>query len=286
MGEGIIIFMKGRQVEMKKWPEIEKIKPAVKELWYRGNLSLLDKRPKLAIVGSRRMSSYGAMVLEKWMPELVARGVVIVSGFMYGVDQKAHKTCLDNGGGTIGVLGWGIDRPASEMDVKFTEVMEEKGLFLSEYPGSLEATLYMFPARNRIVAGISDAVLVVEAAEKSGSLITADWAIRLGKPLLALPGNVTSRISKGTNWLVRENKAQMVTGVDDVLAVLGLFGKKDKQLVLSDPILELLQIEPKMIDEIVKITRKSVAEVMGKLSEWELTGVVECRGGRYYVMQG
>ena len=256
MGEGIIIFMKGRQVEMKKWPEIEKIKPAVKELWYRGNLSLLDKRPKLAIVGSRRMSSYGAMVLEKWMPELVAHGVVIVSGFMYGVDQKAHKTCLDNGG----------------------------GLFLSEYPGSLEATLYMFPARNRIVAGISDAVLVVEAAEKSGSLITADWAIRLGKPLLALPGNVTSRISKGTNWLVRENKAQMVTGVDDVLSVLGLFGKKDKQLVLSDPILELLQIEPKMIDEIVKITRKSVAEVMGKLSEWELTGGVECRGGRYYIV--
>ncbi len=276
--------MKGIKVEMGRWPEIGKIKPVVKELWYRGNLELLDKRPRLAIVGSRRMSSYGAMVIEKWMPELVAHGVVIVSGFMYGVDQKAHKTCLDNGGATIGVLGWGIDRPASEMDVKFTKVMEEKGLFLSEYPGPLEATLYMFPARNRIVAGISDAVLVVEAAEKSGSLITANWAIQMGVPLLSLPGNVTSRISKGTNWLVRENKAQMVTGVDDVLAVLGLFGKKDKQLVLSDPILELLQIEPKMIDEIVKITRKSVAEVMGKLSEWELTGVVECRGGRYYIV--
>lgn len=277
--------MIGKRVDgFEKRSEIGKIKPAVKELWYRGNLDLLDKRPKLAIVGSRRMSSYGTIVLEKWMPELIANGVVIVSGFMYGVDQKAHGECLANGGATIGVLGWGIDRPPSEMDVKFTKVMEEKGLFLSEYPGSLEATLYMFPARNRIVAGISDAVLVIEAAEKSGSLITANWAIRMGKPLLALPGNVISRISKGTNWLIRENKAQMVIEVGDVLTALGLAGRKEKQLTLSDPILELLQTEPKMIDEIVKITGRSVGEVMGKLSEWELTGVVECRGGRYFII--
>lgn len=151
----------------------------------------------------------------------------------------------------------------------------------------------MFPVRNRIVAGISDAVLLIEATEKSGSLITADWAIRMGKPLLALPGNVTSRISKGTNRLIGQNKAQMVTEVTDVLKVLGLvsFGHtqdlrfaRDKQLVLSDPILELLQVEPRMIDEIVKVTRQPVGEVMGRLSEWELTGVVECRGGRYFVV--
>lgn len=277
--------MIGKRVDgFEKRSEIGKIKPAVKELWYRGNLDLLDRRPKLAIVGSRRMSSYGAMVLEKWMPELIANGVVIVSGFMYGVDQKAHSECLTNGGATIGVLGWGIDRTPAEMDTKLEAKMEESGLLISEYPGSIEAALYMFPARNRIVAGISDAVLVIEAAEKSGSLITANWAIRMGKPLLALPGNVTSRISKGTNWLIAENKARMVTEVGDVLTALGLVGKKNKQLVLTDPILELLQTEPKMIDEIVKITKKSVGEVMGKLSEWELTGVVECRGGRYYIV--
>lgn len=283
--------MKGKRMEIG-WPEIEKIRPRVKELWYRGNLDLMEGGPKLAIVGSRRMSSYGGMVIEKWMPELVANGVVIVSGFMYGVDQKAHRECLVNGGGTIGVLGWGIDRRAAEMDQRLEAQMEEKGLLLSEYPGLIEAALYMFPARNRIVAGISDAVLLIEAAEKSGSLITADWAIRMGKPLLALPGNVTSRISKGTNWLIAQNKAQMVTEVTDVLKVLGLvsFGNtqdlrfaRDKQLVLSDPILELLQTEPRMIDEIVKITRRPVGEVMGRLSEWELTGVVECRGGRYFL---
>ena len=280
-----MIKMVGRKIEnLGKWEQIGRIKPALKELWYRGDLELLDKRPKLAMVGSRRMSSYGALVIEKWMPELVANGVVIVSGFMYGVDQKAHSECLASGGATIGVLGWGIDRPGTEMDQKLENQIEKNGLFLSEYPGSIEAALFMFPARNRIVAGIVDAVLVIEAAEKSGSLITADWATRTGKPLLALPGNVTSRISKGTNWLIRENKARMATEVGDVLSALGLSGKKEKQLMLSDPILELLQTEPKMIDEIVKITRLSVGEVMGKLSEWELSGLVECRGGRYYVL--
>lgn len=291
--------MIGRKLnDLDKWNKIARIRPRIKELWYRGDLGLLDKRPKLAIVGSRRMSSYGAMIIEKWMPELVAHGVVIVSGFMYGVDQKAHSECLVNGGATIGVLGWGIDRPAAEMDVKLEKKMEESGLLLSEYPGPLEAALFMFPARNRIVAGMSDAVLVIEAAEKSGSLITADWAVRLGTPLLALPGNVTSRISKGTNWLIRENRAQMVTEVSDVLRVLSLdsFGglrtqcardlrfARERQLVLVDPILELLQTEPKMIDEIVKITKMNIGEVMGKLSEWELAGIVECRGGRYFLL--
>jgi DNA processing protein len=276
-------MMLGKKIEAGKYEFVEKIRPRVKELWYRGNLDLMDSGPKLAIVGSRRMSTYGAWVLEKWMPELVANEVVIVSGFMYGVDQKAHRECLVNGGGTIGVLGWGIDRRAAEMDQRLEAQMEEKGLLLSEYPGPIEAALYMFPARNRIVAGISDAVLLIEAAQNSGSLITADWATRMGKPLLALPGNVTSRISKGTNWLIGQNKAQMVTEVGEVLAVLGLAGKKDKQLFLSDPILELLRVEPKMIDEIVKITRRPVGEVMGKLSEWELMGVIECRGGRYYI---
>lgn len=268
---------------MEKWPEIGRIKPGLKELWYRGKLELLDRRPKLAIVGSRRMSSYGATMIEKWMPELVANRVIIVSGFMYGVDQKAHKECLANGGDTIGVFGWGIDRPAAEMDVKLEQAIEERGLLLSEYPGPIEAALFMFPARNRIVAGISDAVMVVEAAEKSGSLITADWAVRMGKPLLALPGNLTSRISRGTNWLISADRAQMVTEVSDVLATLGLARKKERQSVLTDPILELLQTEPKMIDEIVGIMRMSVGEVMGKLSEWELAGIVVCRAGRYFI---
>lgn len=119
--------MKGKRMEMGRWPEIEKIRPRVKELWYRGNLDLMESGPKLAIVGSRRMSSYGGVVIEKWMPELVANGVVIVSGFMYGVDQKAHRECLVNGGGTIGVLGWGIDRPATEMDQRLEAQMEERG---------------------------------------------------------------------------------------------------------------------------------------------------------------
>lgn len=276
--------MVGKKLEnWEKWPEIGKIKPKVKELWYLGNLELLDRRPKLAIVGSRRMSSYGAMIIERWMSELVASGVVIVSGFMYGVDQKAHHECLMNGGMTIGVLGWGIDRPAAEMDMKLEKQIEEKGLFLSEYSGRQEAALWMFPARNRIVAGMCDAVLVVEAAEKSGSLITADLALKMNKPLLALPGNITSRVSSGTNWLIAQNKAKMVREVSDVLGVLGLFREKERQLSMMDPILELLVDEPRTIDEIAKVTRINVGEIMARLSEWELAGVVENRGGKYYL---
>src|SRR3989344_6236020 len=123
--------MKGKRLEgFERWPEIEEIKPKVRQLWYRGNLEILSKKPKLAMVGSRRMSSYGALVNEKWMPELVANGVVIVSCFMYGVDQKAHSECLANGGSTIGVLGWGIDRPGTEMDQKLENQIEKNGLFL------------------------------------------------------------------------------------------------------------------------------------------------------------
>ena len=146
------------------------------------------------------MSDYGQRVIEKWMSVFVQKGITIVSGFMYGVDQAAHKACLENGGKTIAVLGWGIDmKVASDDQILYQNILEVNSLIVSEYEGETLGNRVTFPRRNRIVAGVADAVLVIEAAEKSGSLITARLANSFGKPLLALPGLVTNKIAEGTN---------------------------------------------------------------------------------------
>lgn len=158
-------------MEIERWSEsLRVIKPKVERVLYKGNVDLLlDEAPKLAVVGSRRMSDYGQRVIEKWMPSFVQKGISIVSGFMYGVDQAAHKACIENGGKTIAVLGWGIDRKVVGEDEKlYQKILEVDSLIVSEYEGEQEAELWMFPQRNRIVAGIVDAVLVIEGAEKSG----------------------------------------------------------------------------------------------------------------------
>lgn len=275
------------KLNLLQWPELGRIRPKVEDLWYRGNLSLLEAKPRLAIVGSRRMTDYGRSVIEKWTPQLVEAGVTIVSGMMYGVDQCAHENALKYAGKTIGVLGWGIDRPASSPDEKLTRQMEENGLLISEYEAESEARLWMFPARNRIVVGMSDAVWVVEAGERSGSLITANWARKMQVPLLALPGQIDRGVSRGTNDLIRSGLASMVTKVEHILQMLGKEARENtQQLLLTEPILELLLDQPRGVDELVKITRSTVGEVMQKLSGFELEGRVESRGGRYYVIEG
>jgi len=215
----------------KKWSEdLKFIKPSVERVLYKGNIDLLlDDTPKLAIVGSRQMSDYGRSVIEKWMPTFIQKGITIVSGFMYGVDQTAHRACLENGGKTIAVLGWGIDRKVAADDEKlYQQILEVNSLIVSEYEGELEGSVWTFPRRNRIVAGIADAVLVIEAAEKSGSLITARLAKIFGKPLMAVPGLVTSKGAEGTNNLLKTGKAIMVTSAEEVLMEMGLGGGQIK----------------------------------------------------------
>jgi len=209
----------------KKWSkDLKLIKPGVERVLYKGSIDLLlDDVPKLAVVGSRRMSDYGRSVIEKWMPTFIQKGITIVSGFMYGVDQTAHRACLENGGRTIAVLGWGIDRKVAAEDEKlYQQILEVNSLIVSEYEGELEGSVWTFPRRNRIVAGIADAVLVIEAAEKSGSLITARLARMFGKPLMAVPGLVTSKGAAGTNSLLKTGKAIMVTSAEEVLTEMGL----------------------------------------------------------------
>jgi len=276
------------ELPKKKWSEsLKRIKPKVERILYKGNIDLLlDKAPKLAIVGSRRMSDYGQRVIEKWMPTLVQKGVIIVSGFMYGVDQTAHKTCLENGGKTIAVLGWGIDRKVAGEDEKlYRKILEVDSLIVSEYEGELEGSMWTFPRRNRIVAGIADAVLVVEAAERSGSLITANLALCMNIPLMAVPGLVTNRMAEGTNNLIKSRKAVMVSSADDVLREMNLRqGQLDfefKSSTVGNPILEALENGEKSVDELSLCLGIPVVRVMESLLDLELEGQIEAKMGKY-----
>ncbi len=270
----------------KEW---ERVKPAIKNIFYKGDVKLLmDEKPRLAIVGSRRMTEYGAKIIEKWMSKFVDRGIIIVSGFMYGVDQKAHTECINNGGKTVAVLGWGIDWQVMDDDVEMYEkILEKGGLILSEYEGRAIPELWKFPQRNRIVAGICDAVLVIEGAEKSGSMITARLAKQFDKVLLSLPGPVTSKVAEGTNNLIKRGEAKMVTSAEDVLRGMGLEEGQMSllgEVKILDPILEILENESKSVDELARILRQPVNEVLIKLSYLSLRGLVSESNGKYFIV--
>ena len=272
----------------EKWSEeLRGIRPKVERVLYKGNVELLlNNSPKLAIVGSRRMSDYGKRVIEKWMSVLVQKGITIVSGFMYGVDQGAHQACLDCGGKTIAVLGHGIDwKVAAEDENLYQKVLEFDSLIMSEYEDEYPPDRWTCPQRNRIVAGIADAVLVIEAAERSGSLITARLAREFGKPLMAVPGLVTNKVAEGTNNLIKNGKAVMVTSAEDVLQTMGLgigqmkmeFGKN----VPVNRVLEALESGEKGADELSRVLKIPIAKLMEEVLCLELEGLIEEKNGKY-----
>jgi DNA processing protein len=186
------------------------------------NLEKLLKKPCVAIVGSRKVSPYGIQVTTMLARELAQTGVVVVSGLAIGVDSIAHRAALDAGGQTIAVLPAGLDDiyPRSHQALA-RHITQQGGALVSEYPPETPAYPSNFIARNRITSGLSDAVVVTEAAERSGTLSTARFALEQGKELLAVPGNITSPTSAGTNNLIKAGAAP-VTSVEDVLYVLGI----------------------------------------------------------------
>ena len=272
------------------WPErLRVVKPQVRKLYYRGNWDDLLFKNCLAVVGTRKMTSYGESVIEKILPQVVQAGVTIVSGFMYGVDSKAHQTCLDYGGKTIAVLGSGLDQLTPKRnDQLYTEVLENGGLVISEYDKDEKARLWTFPQRNRIVAGLSQATLVIEGGEKSGTLITSKLTLKQDKPVLAVPGPVGSSMAKATNGLLKEG-ATLVTSAEDVLMVLGIRSGSE----LSRGVRNLNKVEGRIVEELERealdmdeLSRKlkiSVVELGQKLSELQLQEIVEERMGKYTV---
>jgi DNA processing protein len=234
-------------------------------------------RPAVAIVGARACSGYGASVARMLGRELARAGLVVVSGMARGVDAEAHRGALESGGPTVAVLGCGIDRDYPAAHAQLARRIAENGLIVSEYAPGVEPAPWRFPARNRIVAGLCAATVVVEARERSGALITADLALEEGREVFAVPGEIGSALSVGTNGLLKLGAAPL-TGAADVLSSFGL---EQARADVDDRLLGLL---PATADELVRRTGMSAAEVARTLVELELAGAASAQDGVYRVV--
>ncbi|HSX30696.1 MAG TPA: DNA-processing protein DprA [Candidatus Saccharimonadales bacterium] len=202
--------------------QLKQLSSPPKELYYLGaDPSEWLSRPRVAMVGSRSVTPYGRQVTERFARELAEHGVVIISGLALGVDAIAHTACLDAGGTAVAVLANGLDHIAPATNAQLgRRLLEQGGTILSEYPAGAPVFKTQFIARNRIVAGLAQALLITEASEKSGTLHTARFAMEQGRDVLAVPGNIFSPTSVGTNNLIRAG-ATPVTSVADILYTLG-----------------------------------------------------------------
>jgi DNA processing protein len=265
-------------------PQLRQIHDPPPGLFVRGaaDLSLLTQL-SVAIVGARACSSYGAEVATSLARELAAAGVIVVSGLARGVDAAAHRGALD-AGLTVAVLGCGIDRDYPRAHAHLASRIAASGLIVAEYPPGVEPMPWRFPARNRIVAGLAAVTVVVEARERSGALITADLALDEGREVMAVPGEITSHLSRGANALLRLG-ATPVTSAGDVLEALGL----DPQPATAPPQLEprlagvhaAVVDAPATADELAALTGLEAGAVAAALAELELLGLVAESGGLY-----
>lgn len=251
-------------------------------LYLRGARRELLEGPCVALVGSRACSAYGAGVAQSMARALAAAGVVVVSGLARGIDAAAHRGALAAGGGTVAVLGCGIDRDYPASNAGLARRIAETGLIVSEYGPGIEPAPWRFPARNRIVAGLSLATVVVEARERSGALITADFALEEGRDVFAVPGQITAASSAGSNALLRLGAAPLLEPVD-VLSLLGLdiATRPEPPGELAAAILAVLREEPAGADELAGRTQASVGRVAAALVELELDGLVTLGEGVY-----
>ena len=253
-------------------------------LYVRGepDLSLLSE-PAVAIVGARACSSYGRSVARSLAREVAAAGLVVVSGMARGIDGEAHRGALEAEARTYAVLGCGIDRDYPAAHGELARRICERGLIVSEYDAGVEPAPWRFPARNRIIAGLCRATVVVEARERSGALITADFALEEGREVLAVPGEITSALSSGTNALIRLG-ATPVTCAEDVLEVFGLERTTTREVAVgptAKAVLEALRDASLTVDELVRASRIDSAAASAALIELELARLVMQEDGVY-----
>ena len=253
-------------------------------LYVRGSDPRVLQRPAVALVGARSCSPYGAQVARTLARELAAADVVVVSGLARGVDAEAHRGALEAGGTTVAVLGCGIDRDYPARHAELARRIAETGLVVSEYPPGTEPAPWRFPARNRIVAGLARATVVVEARELSGALITADFALELGRDVFAVPGEITSALSAGTNGLIRQGAIPLLAA-EDVLELLGIAPRVPSAApAVSEAgrsLLSRLEGGAAGSDELVRSTGREASVVGAALVELELAGLVVEADGLY-----
>ena len=263
-------------------------------LFYKGNLSNLNRLKHVAIVGTRSMTNYGNNITKKISSLLVEQNIIVVSGLAAGIDTCAHLGAVKSGN-TMAVVGTGPDIvfPVENQQLA-SEIVSTGGLILSEYIPGTPSAPWNFPQRNRIISAISDAVLVIEGDLQSGALITARFAIKQNKPLFALPGPIDSPQSNGPNILIKSGVAELLTSMNDILEKigessqikLGLENKNEKLESLSEKekdICKLLSLQSKNFEILIQETNLDVKELLKYLSMLELKGVVEKSADGGYV---
>ena len=245
----------------------------------------------LAVVGSRKMSAYGRQILDHFLPAFIDAEITLVSGLAFGVDAYTHQHCVENKGKTIAVLGSGVNLPypSSSQTIYHNIITQNMGLILSEFPLGKKPEPFHFPMRNRIIAGLSRGVLVVEAAETSGALITAHCALDAGREVFAVPGSIFSPMSVGTCSLIVKGEAALVTKPDEVLEIFG-FHKKNVQaelpLDLPDEMQKVfahLAFIPQEHEELLMKSGTTVSEFQSALTMLELQGLVRKVEGTKWV---
>jgi DNA processing protein len=247
-----------------------------------GDAALLA-RPAVAVVGARACSGYGSTVARMLGRELAAAGLVVVSGLARGIDAEAHRGALEAGGTTVAVLGCGVDRDYPAAHAELARRVAAAGLVVSEYAPGVEPAPWRFPARNRIVAGLAAATVVVEARERSGALITADLALEEGREVFAVPGEITSGLSAGTNALLKLGAAPLTCSAD----VLAAYGIEQEVPAPAEPaglerqLLDLLRLAPAAPDELARAAGVGADEVARGLVTLELAGLVGSADGVY-----
>jgi len=284
-------------LEDRNYPKLLKeIKDPPKVLYYKGEI--LPTENCFAIVGTRRCSSYGKEVALEIAGDLAEAGLTIVSGLAPGIDTFCHQAVVERprlrqgfGGRAIAVLGTGIDEksiyPKSNIKLAW-EILEAGGCLISEYPPGTAGTQFTFPQRNRIISGLSLGVLVVEAKEKSGALITAEWAGKQRRKIFAIPGSIHSSNSRGPNKLIKEG-AKLVENANDILEELNLprkagikeiiGGTKEEQLIL-----DALKEGSLYIDKIIEKTKLPTTIIVSTLANLEIKGKVRNLGTNIYAI--
>lgn len=262
------------------------------KIYYRGEWDNNLFIKSITIVGSRRITKYGRDVIDRIVPALVNAGVTIISGFMYGVDVECHNKCLEFGGKTVAVVGGGLNQVANYYNSKlYDDILGKGGLIMSEYVPEFKSTNWSFPQRDRIMAAISSlGVLVIEGGVKSGSLITAKYALKNGKRVLAVPGPINSAVSAGTNWLIKSGAAKMVTEVGDIISEElssptqeSLFKDYADLSKIELAVVRVLENEAVTADELAKMLKLPISDLLKTMSLMLMRDLVEEVGGKFYL---
>lgn len=261
-------------------------------LYYQGSLDYINNI-SIAVVGSRKATGYGKWAAEKLTKELCELGVNIVSGLAVGIDTIAHKTALNYEVKTFGVIGCGINvvYPKKNLEL-FKQISDNRGAVITEYPFDIQPVAFNFHDRNRIISGLSDGVLVIEAQEKSGTLITANHAANQGREIFAVPGNIDSLYSKGTNALIKDG-AKITTSIDDIIEEIWELKERVKIKTCIDismvtdeelKIINCIKRDKNTIDELSSETKMDTGQLLGILTLLEMKGVIVQTKGYKYIL--